>query len=287
MVRMQTHPVFKDILLHTDTELAEIFGAGIKERKTIHQWPLSCVQQLCLESGKKLAYKSQLPPTVECDFYERASSALLPGHRVLGNIGRCHTMVLDWIDAPLLREAVHSHRELAAYGDQLLSQICEIRGDLPAYLDISSPEAWSRFAETTLERFRKLITAGKFTKPGLESVDLVKEWTESAKLLDMIASGESRLIHGDLKADQVFVLPDGFRVIDWQRPVIAPVKVDMVSLMVGEGIDPVSWVDSDIVKLFWFLYLAWAVEAQSNLFPEFKGPLFGKWAFAAVQQILR
>lgn len=141
--------------------------------------------------------------------------------------------------------------------------------------------------KTTLERFRKLIMNRRFGTIELSSVELVREWTESASLIDVIATGNSRLTHGDLKADQVFVLQDGFRVIDWQRPIIAPVKVDLVSLMVGERMDPISWVDSNIVKLFWFLRLVWAVEAQSNLFPDFTGPLFGEWAFVAVEKILR
>lgn len=133
MSSMQTHPIFKDIWLHTDAELADILGAGIVERETIHQWPLSCVQKVCLDGGQKFAYKSQLPPSVEGDFYERASSALLPGCRVLGDLGRCHTMTLDWIEAPLLRDTVHSGSELVACGERILSQICEIRGE-PACL---------------------------------------------------------------------------------------------------------------------------------------------------------
>jgi aminoglycoside phosphotransferase (APT) family kinase protein len=44
------------------------------------------------------------------------------------------------------------------------------------------------------------------------------------------------VIHGDLKADQVFVTRAGYRVIDWQRPVVAPPEVDLVSLLVGQEV---------------------------------------------------
>jgi hypothetical protein len=37
------------IRLHSDSELAEVLGAGIVERQTIHEWPLSCVQRVVLE----------------------------------------------------------------------------------------------------------------------------------------------------------------------------------------------------------------------------------------------
>ena len=80
---MQTHPVFADILLHADDELAAALDSDIVERETIHVWPLSCVQRLLLGDGTRLIYKSQLPPTVEPEFYARAASPLLPGHRTL------------------------------------------------------------------------------------------------------------------------------------------------------------------------------------------------------------
>src|SRR6266851_532395 len=101
---MQTHPFFTNILMHSGDELAEALGIAIAERETLDAWPLSCVQRLLLADGTKLIYKSQLPPTVEPEFYERASSPLLPGYRMLDKLGNCATMTFEWIDAPLLRD---------------------------------------------------------------------------------------------------------------------------------------------------------------------------------------
>ncbi|MDX6294973.1 MAG: hypothetical protein QOH50_4048 [Kribbellaceae bacterium] len=84
---VQTHPVFTDIALHSDDELMQLLGSGIEERETIHAWPLSCVQQVWLANGRRLVYKSQLPPTVEPEFYQAASSALLADHRLLETLG--------------------------------------------------------------------------------------------------------------------------------------------------------------------------------------------------------
>jgi hypothetical protein len=83
---VQTHPVFTDIALHSDDELVRLLGSGIEERATIHAWPLSCVQQVRLANGRRLVYKSQLPPTVEPEFYQAASSALLADHRLLDTL---------------------------------------------------------------------------------------------------------------------------------------------------------------------------------------------------------
>src|SRR5207247_10946534 len=80
---MQTHPIFTNILMHSDDELAERLGVEIVEREMIHAWPLSCVQRLLLADGTKRIYKSQLPPTVEPEFYVSASTPLLPDHRLL------------------------------------------------------------------------------------------------------------------------------------------------------------------------------------------------------------
>src|SRR6266542_1143496 len=159
---MQTHPFFTDILMHTDEELAETLGVEIVERETIHQWPLSCVQRLLLGDGRKLIYKSQLPPTVEPEFYESASSPLLPGHRLLEKLGACATMVFDWIEAPLLRDEARCDIELVEHGRRVVGQIGKIAGQLPIYLDIGSADAWHSVGEEALEKLRTLIRDGRF-----------------------------------------------------------------------------------------------------------------------------
>ena len=44
--------------------------------------------------------------------------------------------------------------------------------------------------------------------------------------------------------------------------------------------------DATVVGVFWFLRLHWAVEAQHDLFPDFRGGLFDQWAKEAITQIL-
>ncbi|MEO8393559.1 MAG: hypothetical protein ABI700_11270, partial [Chloroflexota bacterium] len=135
---MQSHPHFNDLLLHSNAALAELLGVGIVERTTIHEWPLSCVQKLTLADSRRLIYKSQLPPTVEREFYQAASSSLLPGFQALGKLGDCAILTFDWIEAPLLRDEAYSTTALIAHGRGVIAEIGAIQGDLPVYLDIGS-----------------------------------------------------------------------------------------------------------------------------------------------------
>jgi hypothetical protein len=282
--RMQSHPAYTDILLHSDDELVKTLATGITERETIHAWPLSCVQRLLLADGTKLIYKAQLPPTVEPQFYERASSALLPGHRLLGTLRNCVTMVIDWIDAPLLRDAAGSEAELVDHGRRVVAQIGEIRGELPVYLDVGSADAWTSVGETTLQKLSTLILDGRFRSIDLDAAERVRAWATSAEVVQAAVQGP-RVIHGDLTAEQVFVTKDGYRVVDWQRPIIAPPELDLAALLVGQGIDPRRYLDATVGGIFWFLRLHWAVEAQFDLFPHFRGRLFDQWSAEALTHI--
>jgi hypothetical protein len=60
----------------------------------------------------------------------------------------------------------------------------------------------------------------------------------------------------------------------------------MVSLLVEQAIDPHPYVESIFVKIFWFLRLHWAVQAQADLFPESRNRLFDQWSSEALQKIL-
>lgn len=282
---MQTHPYFPDILLHTDTQLADLLGTKVVQRDTIHEWPLSCVQRLLLADGTRLIYKSQLQPTVESQFYQAASSSLLPGHRPLGTLGQCDIIILDWIDAPLLRDVVKSEADLLKQGRQVIAQIGQMQGDLPTYLDISSPEAWASACDHTFEQLEKLITDKRFTLTSLDTVERVRRWTQSTPVLAKLVEHPC-LIHGDLTSEQIFVVPGGYRVIDWQRPVIAPPEVDLVTLLVSQNVEPRRYLDASVIGIYWFLLFSWAVKAQAELFPQQHGPLFDQWAAQSIHNIL-
>ena len=281
----QSHPFFKNLLTHSDDALAEKLDIAIRERKTVHEWPLSVVQKLTLQDGRQFAYKSQLPPTVEPQFYAAASSSLLTNTQSLVKLGDCAIMIFDWIDAPLLRDEAYSTSALVHHGKRVIDEIGKIEGSLPAYLDIGSAEAWSSVSEIVFAKLTTLIGDRRMTLVTLDALERVRQWTQSPSVIETVGS-QSRLSHGDLTAEQIFVTPDGYRVIDWQRPVIAPPDVDLVALLVGQNLDPRAYVDPIVIGVFWFLRLNWAVEAQFDLFPDKRWPLFDQWAAEAVNHIL-
>jgi hypothetical protein len=57
-------------------------------------------------------------------------------------------------------------------------------------------------------------------------------------------------------------------------------------LLVGQEVDPYESIDPQVVGIFWFLRLHWAVEAQYELFPASRWPLFDEWEREAVGNIL-
>lgn len=283
--RVQTHPFFTDLVAHDDADLGRELGSAVVDRETIHEWPLSWVQRLRLEDGRLLAYKSQLPPTVEPAFYRAATSRILPGFHVIGRLGGCSTMVIDWVDAPTLGGLGPDEAGLVGHARRVVEQVGEITGDLPVYLDLGSPEAWRVAGAETLGKLRTLAGNGRFPSITPELIERVRAWAESARVLDLIAAG-TRVTHGDLRADQIFLAPDGYRVIDWQRPILAPPDVDLVMLLDQCDIDPSPYTGAEAIGIRWFVILRWAVEAQHDLLPELDARMFDDWAAGAVRKIL-
>ncbi len=114
--------------------------------------------------------------------------------------------------------------------------------------------------DEVLSRRDQLTETGWFTHPDRKAANRIRAWAGSPAVVSAI-SARSRAIHGDLNGGQVFVTDSGYRVIDWQRPVIAPAEVDLVSLLVDKRVEPHGVVDDAAVDTFWLLRLHWAVVA--------------------------
>jgi len=93
---MEQHARY-NLWLHCDDELISIIGVRISERVTVHEWPLSCVQRLQLEDGRRLIYKSQYGPTVEPEFYRKARSPLMISGETVWESNGHSTMLIDFI----------------------------------------------------------------------------------------------------------------------------------------------------------------------------------------------
>jgi hypothetical protein len=273
-----------DLRLHDDGELELLVQSDVLERVTLHEWPLSCVQRLALADDRKLIYKTQFGPTVEPEFYANARSSLLPSAQTIYRSEGHVCMLLEYVDAPLIEDLDLTEEEAVRIGREVMEQVAAIAGELPYYLDVSDEPKWERFVHITLTGLRALIDEGKF---GLVEKALPRDlerWAWSGPVLSVVRA-QPGCVHRDLGGDNVFVLPNGYRVIDWQRPVLGPTGMDLATLLESLGFDPVPHVGESVVKVLDFFRINWAVECAVKWLPV-GAPTYDKWVVESTSRIL-
>jgi len=260
------HPYF-NLRLHDDDELEARLGDEIVERITLHEWPLSCVQRLALAGGRKLIYKSQYGPTVEAEVYARVRSRLLPWAETLYQAEGHVCTLIEYVDAPIFEDLEPSEGEAARVAGEVRAEIDALEGELPAYIDVRDRTRWQAYVEAMLGELRTLIAGGAFHVTTAEMADDVAHRAAAPAVLAAFDAG-CGYVHRDLSADNVLVLPDGYRVIDWQRPIWGPVDLDRVDLLNSLGYDPLRHVDAAVVQVWLILSIGWLTEAKARWFPE-------------------
>ena len=264
---MYRHKYF-NLFLHETKELEEFLQDKIVERKTLHEWPLSCVELLIAQSGKKQIYKSQYGPTVESDFYKNAKSELLvPGKTLrITELGHVN-MLFEYIDGPMFEDIDLSNEVVIKLGKEILGEIEKIDGELICYQDISSEEKWLGLMENLQQRLQKLMSRGLFTEVNRDTIKIIDKQMFSTEVVAALSKNVG-LVHNDLRGNNVFLIQNGYRVIDWQRPIIGPRELDLASLLEFKKIDPVRYVDIGIVLIMYLLRIQWFTEAAVRWFPE-------------------
>jgi hypothetical protein len=260
------HPYF-DLYLHDDGELGTLLGSPVCQRQTIQEWPLSCVQRIVTNDGQKLIYKAQHEPTVEPELYAQARSSLLVPAKTIYRAGVYSAMLFDEIDAPTLEKLNLSESQALEAGRRLLQQIAEIEGELPYYLDICTEQKWYARMGVVLSDLKGLVEAGNFISVYPEDLARLERWACCTDVLATFQAGTGYL-HNDLAGDNVFLLPDGPRVIDWQRPILGPAHLDLALLLESLGFDPLPHVGQGVVWLMRLLKIGWFTECAVKWFPE-------------------
>jgi hypothetical protein len=290
---MEHHPFF-DLWLHDTLEFTEYLGVEIVERVTLHEWPLSCVQHLRLADGRQLVYKSQLSAaSLEPEFFTAASrdqagspnpaQVRLPHAEVLGQLQNSIGMLFEYIDAPRLEELHLTEEGIVKHGKHLLSNLRLFHVEMPAYIDISSPDIWQAFVKETLSLLQGLITNGQFSLTPPAALDKLTQWSMSHALSTAIAE-PAVLNHGDLCGDNIFTTPQGFIIIDWQRPVRGPAGLDLVQYYSTMGVEPLKYLPREIVDLDKFIHLRWFAECKRYWFPP--GESYDRQVADLISQIL-
>lgn len=261
---MQRHPYF-DLWLHDDDELAALVGSSVTRRTTIHEWPLSCVQRLECATGVTHIYKAQAPPTVEPAFYLHARSPLLVSAQVLPGDHGPAALLLEDVQAPCLSDLSLATPRVLAMVDGIPTQIAQIAGDLPATYDIRTSDQWIGYGRAISADLRALVEGGTFRQVNAAMIDQVEAHIQSSAVLTAI-NGPTGYVHGDLWAENVFVLADGYRVVDWQRPIWGPVALDRATLLESVGIDPAQHVSLGVLRLRRLLLIGWYAQVARHWF---------------------
>jgi hypothetical protein len=273
---MERHPYF-DLWLHDTPELAKHLGVEILERTTIHDWPLSCVQLLQLADGGQVIYKSQLrAASMEPDFFaaincdrvgvSEHTRSRLPRAETLGTLENSVGMVIEYINTPRLEDFQLTEAEIVEHGNLLQGELSHFPLDLPVYIDIDSPAKWSAFVRETLSMLRSLIDHELFHMTTATTVQSLAEWSQSQAVMTALQASPS-INHGDLGGENVFVTPDGYKIIDWQRPVRGPAELDRVTFLFSMGVDPLKYSHRCMNELNWFIHLRWFAECKLHWFP--------------------
>ncbi|UVI29263.1 aminoglycoside phosphotransferase family protein [Paenibacillus spongiae] len=265
---MHRHPNF-ELWLHEDNELAAVLGSPISERATIHEWPLSCVQRIRTAAGSSYIYKVQAPPTLEVNFYTHARSELLVPVRLLEEQCGTTAMIMEDVNAPRLNDIHLEETEILEIAADLLKQIAEIGGELPAMADIRTEDRWLAYIKIALDDMRALISEGSFHQVDHELINCLERWSEAPPIMKALNS-QTGYVHADLKAENVLVTPNGYRVLDWQRPIRGPVLLDTATLLISLRIDPSRHVPIGIIQLYHFLHIAWFGQAARKWVPQGK-----------------
>ncbi len=261
------HHRFFDLWLHDDAELSGLLGSPLVARTTLHEWPLSCVQRLRTQDGRTRIYKVQAEPTVEPAFYAHVHSPLLVGVTLLDAYGVAPpALLLDEVAAPRLLDLHPTEAEALRMGYDVQRHIARIAGQAPVWVDLGSWPRWEAYAATVLADLDALMEAGTFWRVTPALLDRLAQQL-AAPSVRVAFDAETGYVHHDLSADNLFVLPDGYRVIDWQRPIVGPVALDLAALLTSLGIDPGRHVPIGVVQLLHLLHIAWFAQCARHWFP--------------------
>lgn len=273
-----------DVRIHSTEELEAAVSARITGRSQLQWWPLSSVELLTLDSGLQLVYKAQRLLVTEPAFYRtaRCRTTSLPEVRVLTEDDDGSTMLLEYLGQPVSLAGAQT-ADVLALARQVVGEIGELPQDLPVYLDISTADRWVTEAEAVLGRLARLIETARFRLVSRDDVSFARDWALGPGIQELVESS-SCLANGDMKFDHVFRGPGGFRFVDWAVPLCGPADIDLVQLLEGQDINPLDYVDPDLVALRWFLFLRWAIEGKTRLLPAVP-TMFDEWAAMGVAQM--
>jgi hypothetical protein len=212
---MPPHPYF-DLELLDDNTLNHYLPTPMIARRTIHEWPLSCVQQITCQDATQHIYKSQRAPSVESDIYSMVTAP----HILPATIIQQHHLLLPFIVATPI--PIDDGERIAAY---IRTAIATMPAQMPVYRMLDTVRAWQALIDQTISTLRQLVNTATFTHLTHNDIAYIEARAHHPDIY-ALWQGEIGVVHGDLMRANLVHSPQQIYVIDWQRPMYAPTVID-------------------------------------------------------------
>lgn len=218
----------ESLTLNDNSELESILREKIESRNKLHGWPLSSVELIETESGKKLIYKSQIAQaSVERKFYEQCDSPLLLKPVYSSVLEECDVMLIPYWGITTFGKSNLSAEKVIENTEKLSREIQKIKN----YTYIWDLSAHSQ-GIGLLEEIIPYLAQSGFAEEEQEKLRYWMKNTASA-----CWNHEIGLAHGDLTGDNILLDGDEVRVIDWQRPFLAPLPLETALALRCSGLN--------------------------------------------------
>ena len=221
---------FLNIWLHEDKWVEELLNGKIISREKLHQWPLSYVEKITLKNNTRFVYKSQhSASSVEKEFYSKIKMPFLASPIYSGTYENCDIMILPYLDYPVLGEVSETEFEKIVLN---ISRSIQDFSDMPVFFDLSSIEQLTQIIDDVC-----IIFEGKGEE---QNITVLKNWI-SKKAHNCYDNQQIGNVHGDLNKANILIENGEPRyILDWQRPMAAPITLESALAFRTAGYDAVK-----------------------------------------------
>jgi len=108
-----------------------------------------------------------------------------------------------------------------------------------------------------------LVDQDKFELVSHDTVHTLDRCARSPEVAEA-ASVSPGLVHGDFGDDNLFVLPDGYRVIDWQRPMRGPTHLNFPGFRDRQAADAPQSLRNGLFVISEFLGVNWLTQCKKR-----------------------
>jgi len=207
---------FQNIWLHDDEWVEELLSEKIISREKLSHWPLSYVEKITFENKTQLVYKSQhSASSVEKEFYTKIKMPFLTSPIYSETYKNCDIMLMPYLDYTTLEKTCEIEYENIVLS---VSRVIQDISDMPVYFDLSSVEKLENIIDAVCIIFEN--------KGEDHNIAILRNWI-SKKAHNCYDNQQIGNVHGDLNKSNILTENGKLRyILDWQRPMVAPVILE-------------------------------------------------------------